>query len=222
MDEPQDARPTSATSSGHARAEGSPLADLLEDLMRTARALLGAAACSVAMISDDRRELAYVAAAGEGADAVVGMRIPVTRGIAGFVAASGQSITVHDVGADQRFERATAERTGYVPSAMTVVPLRSGGDVIGVLSILDATVDAPEGALGELAATVSRFVDASSQSDGGLTSEATAGAPPTRAQLSRASRELSEQVSACRDLGEVASGMVAAILHTVAEQLGAD
>ena len=37
------------------------------------------------------------------------------RGIAGFVAATGQSLTVRDVISDPRFARDVGERTGYVP-----------------------------------------------------------------------------------------------------------
>ena len=95
-----------------------------------------AAAVSIAMVDVDG--LHYVAAAGAGADKIVGTRMTAGRGIAGFVAASGQSLIVRDVISDPRFARDVGERTGYVPSAIQCVPvLDDEGEVIAVVSILD-------------------------------------------------------------------------------------
>ena len=49
--------------------------ELLRSLTETARRLFGAAACSLALLSEDDSELLYTIAAGEGADDVTGMRI---------------------------------------------------------------------------------------------------------------------------------------------------
>ena len=49
--------------------------ELLRSLTETARRLFGAAACSLALLSEDESELIYTVAAGEGADDVTGMRI---------------------------------------------------------------------------------------------------------------------------------------------------
>ena len=46
------------------------------------RRLLGAAACSVAVVSPDRDSLRYVVADGEGAAEIVGVDLPVGRGLA--------------------------------------------------------------------------------------------------------------------------------------------
>ena len=106
-----------------------------------------AAAVSIAMVDVDG--LHYVAAAGAGADKIVGTRMTAGRGIAGFVAASGQSLTVRDVISDPRFARDVGERTGYVPSAIQCLPvLDDEGEVIAVVSILDrqrADSSAPAG-----------------------------------------------------------------------------
>ena len=56
--------------------------ELLKSLTETARRLFGAAACSLALLSDDDSELLYTVAAGEGAADVTGMRIPASQGIA--------------------------------------------------------------------------------------------------------------------------------------------
>jgi GAF domain-containing protein len=68
---------------------------------------------------------------------VVGIRLPVGRGIAGWVAQSGQPIAVSDLSRDTRFARDVAESTSYVPTAILAVPIETDDELIGVLSVLD-------------------------------------------------------------------------------------
>jgi GAF domain-containing protein len=111
--------------------------ELLRSLTETARRLFGAAACSLALLSEDESELVYTVAAGQGADDVTGMRIPVTRGIAGWVVQSGQPIAVSDVASDPRFAKEQAEQTGYIPQAILAVPVETPARLLGVISLLD-------------------------------------------------------------------------------------
>lgn len=106
------------------------------------RSLFGAAACSIALVDDDGESLVFVAADGAGAEEIVGVRIPVSRGIAGWAAMSGQPIAVRDVRSDARFARDVAESTRYVPTAIYAAPMLDGdGEVLGVASVLDPVVD---------------------------------------------------------------------------------
>jgi signal transduction protein with GAF and PtsI domain len=122
-----------------------PDPDLLADLVTAVagvRSLFGAAACSCALVDDDGSSLTFVAADGEGAAEVVGLVLPVGRGIAGWAAMSGQPIGVRDVRSDPRFARDVAESTNYVPTSVMAVPLfRRDGEVLGVLELLDPAVD---------------------------------------------------------------------------------
>src|ERR1700734_2741144 len=111
--------------------------ELLRSLTETARRLCGAAACSLALLSEDESELIYTVAAGEGADDVTGMRISSGQGIAGWVVQSGQPIAVSDLASDPRFSRDSAERTGYVPQAILAVPVQTPQRMLGVISLLD-------------------------------------------------------------------------------------
>ncbi len=110
---------------------------LLAALTETARALFGARACSLALLTEDESELVYTTAAGAGADGVSGLRIPADRGIAGWVAQSGQAVAIDDLQSDARFAREVAENTGYVPQAILAVPVSSDRRLLGVLSLLD-------------------------------------------------------------------------------------
>lgn len=117
--------------------------DVLSRAVAGVRALFGAAACSCAVVDDEGSALTYVAADGVGAAEIVGVELPVGRGIAGFAALAGQPIAVRDVATDPRFARDVAERTHYVPTSILVAPMfDSAGDVLGVVSVLDPTVDA--------------------------------------------------------------------------------
>jgi GAF domain-containing protein len=111
--------------------------ELLRSLTETARRLFGAAACSLALLSEDESELLYTVAAGEGAEDVTGMRISSSQGIAGWVVQSGQPIAISDLTSDPRFSRDTAERTGYVPQAILAVPVETPQRILGVISLLD-------------------------------------------------------------------------------------
>lgn len=131
-----------ATSLGPAvRPVGSQ--ELLRSLTETARRLFGAAACSLALLSEDESELVYTTAAGEGAEDVTGMRIPSSQGIAGWVVQSGQPIAVSDVAGDPRFSRQTAKQTGYVPRSILAVPVETPQRVLGVISLLDRDAGRP-------------------------------------------------------------------------------
>lgn len=110
---------------------------LLASIAETARRLFGAHACSLALLTDDGDELVYTTASGAGADSVTGLRLPVTRGLAGWVVQSGQPLAVADVRSDPRFAPDAAQATGYVPQAMLAAPVVSDGAVLGVLTVLD-------------------------------------------------------------------------------------
>lgn len=106
------------------------------------RSLFSAAACSVALVDDVGESLVFVAASGAGAAEIIGVSMPVGRGIAGWAASSGQSVAVRDVQRDPRFARDVAEPTGYLPEAIFAAPLVDpDGEVLGVMSVLDPDVE---------------------------------------------------------------------------------
>jgi GAF domain-containing protein len=74
---------------------------------------------------------------------VIGLSIAAHEGIAGYVFSTGQALAVAEVATDPRFERATAERTGYVPRSLLAVPLVDDAGTIGVMEFLDRRDRAP-------------------------------------------------------------------------------
>ena len=77
--------------------------------------------CRLRETHDDH--LRYVAASGAGAESIVGTELGLADGLAGFVAASGQAMVIDQPANDPRFARDVAERTGYVPDSMLLVPV---------------------------------------------------------------------------------------------------
>jgi signal transduction protein with GAF and PtsI domain len=115
----------------------------LQRLVNDAREDFRAAACSLAVLDEEAGELTYRVASGAGAAAIVGVRLPVTRGIAGWVAASGQPIAVSDLASDPRHAADVAASTSYVPTTLLVVPVLTEDGVLGVLSVLDRDTSRP-------------------------------------------------------------------------------
>lgn len=111
----------------------------LQAIAATAIALIPSAAASIALHDTASGRLVFRAAAGPEGGGVVGIEIAAHEGIAGYVFSTGQAMAVADVVRDPRFERATAERTGYVPQALLAVPLvdDAGSGPIGVMELLD-------------------------------------------------------------------------------------
>jgi signal transduction protein with GAF and PtsI domain len=114
----------------------------LQEVLASTRVLFSAAACSCALTSADGSALTFVASDGAGATEIVGVSIPVNKGIAGWVAMSGQPTAIADVTRDDRFARDVAEATKYLPTSIVAVPfVDSNGDVLGVLEVLDPQRD---------------------------------------------------------------------------------
>ena len=74
----------------------------------------------------------------KGAKLIIDTRLPISRGIAGYVARTCQALIIEQVAGDPRFARDIAERVGYVPDSILATPIvDERGDVMGVLSVLD-------------------------------------------------------------------------------------
>jgi GAF domain-containing protein len=116
--------------------------ELLQTIVEAAARLFGAAAASIALVNEKQQTLDFKVSTGIGREQVVGMRIPLDQGIAGYVAMTGQPMAISNVQQDPRFVQETAEKTGYVPRSILAMPLLSNDRVIGVIEVLDK-INAP-------------------------------------------------------------------------------
>lgn len=111
--------------------------ELLQTIVEAAARIFGAAAASIALVDERAGQIVFRVAYGAGSETVIGMRIAMDQGIAGYVANTGQPIAISNVQTDPRFARDTAERTGYVPKSILAMPLIVDDRVIGVMEVLD-------------------------------------------------------------------------------------
>lgn len=116
---------------------------LLQSIVDVARAIFGAKAASMFLLDETTDELVFEAVSGEGEEELVGMRLPSSTGIAGWVLVTRQPLMVDDLQQDPRFARQAAEATGYVPHGLMAVPLLIDERAIGVLEVLDRPNDTP-------------------------------------------------------------------------------
>jgi GAF domain-containing protein len=110
---------------------------LLQTIVDATVALFEAEASSIALFERDPDRLEFRVAAGAQGAGAIGLSVPPSRGIVGFVYSTGQPLALSDVLSDPRFDRAAAERTGYVPRSIAAVPLVDGENTLGVLQVLD-------------------------------------------------------------------------------------
>jgi GAF domain-containing protein len=115
----------------------------LRAIADAAVAALHVTAASIALRDPATDMLIFRAAAGPQGEGVVGLSIAPNEGIAGYAFSTGQPLAVADVGQDPRFERGTAERTGFVPRSLLAVPLVDDDGIVGVMEWLDRTDGAP-------------------------------------------------------------------------------
>jgi GAF domain-containing protein len=106
-------------------------------VVETAAQVIGARAASLFLIDETTQELVFEVALGQKADAVKHFRVPLGRGVAGLVAATGQPMAISDAQRDERHASEIAASVGYLPETILCVPLVSQDEVIGVLELLD-------------------------------------------------------------------------------------
>lgn len=115
---------------------------LLRSIVEAAASIFQAAAASIMLVNEAEGVLEFKVAIGAANKNLVGTRIPLDQGIAGYVAMTGQPIAISNVEQDARFNRDFAKSTGYVPRSILAMPLTSGERVLGVMEVLDK-IDAP-------------------------------------------------------------------------------
>ncbi len=119
------------------RVQGDVETRLLQSIVEATVRLFDAEAASIALFESDPDRLEFRVAAGEKGAGAVGLTVPPTQGIAGYVYSTGQALALSDVATDPRFNRDAAEQTGYVPRSIAAAPLLDEHGTAGVLQVLD-------------------------------------------------------------------------------------
>ncbi len=99
--------------------------------------LMNVAAASVALRDDPTGEVWFAAASGEGAEAVIGLRIALGQGLAGWVAEKGEAVIVPDVYSDTRFFPEVDKQSGFQTRSILCVPLQTKGRITGAIEVMN-------------------------------------------------------------------------------------
>lgn len=111
---------------------------VLRRIMNEAKALVGAEVASVFLVDAERQELYSTVNSTKGE-----LRIPITAGIAGHVATTGEPVVIKDAYDDNRFNKIVDLKTGFKTRNMMCVPLKvKKGAVIGVVQLINKVSDA--------------------------------------------------------------------------------
>jgi len=111
------------------------LDSLLTILAEEVRNVLSADRCSVFLVDHVAGELWTKVALGVGEKVI---RIPISQGIAGFVAKTGSAVNVKDAYRDIRFTEDIDKLTGYRSRSVLAVPLKDrDGKAIGVFEVIN-------------------------------------------------------------------------------------
>jgi len=123
----------------HALESSDNIDTLLEYIMKKSRSVMQAESASMMLVIEETNELEFKIVLGPKATAVKPFRLPIGKGIAGWVAQTGKPVLIPDCYSDPRFDPSFDKRSGYYTRTMLTVPMIYQSKTIGVMSIINRT-----------------------------------------------------------------------------------
>jgi putative methionine-R-sulfoxide reductase with GAF domain len=106
-------------------------------LMITIRDLFGVEAGTLYRLDRATQQLVFEVVLGPHQEALYQQRLPVDRGLAGWVVRNSEPLLIPDVRRDQRFEGMFDHQNGFQTRSVLCVPLVTMGEVRGVLQLIN-------------------------------------------------------------------------------------
>src|SRR6185437_15210901 len=128
---------------GKALTSSLQLDQVLRTIMEKINEVLHPDTWSLLLIDQDKQELYFEIATGEGAEALKDVRIKLGQGIAGWVAQTGEVVVVPDTSQDSRFFAQVDSRTKMETRSIVAVPVRFREQCLGVIELINCV--GPEG-----------------------------------------------------------------------------
>jgi diguanylate cyclase (GGDEF)-like protein len=121
------------------------LNDILTTIMKKSRKLITADTWSILLLDEETGELVFEKITGKKEDKrkMKKIRLKMGEGIAGWVAQEGVPVVVPDVSIDKRFCARIGKEAGEKTKSLICVPIKSKGNILGVLEIANQTADTP-------------------------------------------------------------------------------
>jgi GAF domain-containing protein len=114
------------------------LSELLQLIMTSAKDLLNAEACSIALRDDETGDLVFEVSVGEKSHEVQKLRIPAGQGIAGQVMEKGEPIVVASTKDAPHFFARIDQATGFQSRNILALPIKVKKGTIGVMEVLNS------------------------------------------------------------------------------------
>jgi PAS domain S-box-containing protein len=114
---------------------------VLETVLRSMRRLLNITATSFWLHVPETGELICQQSIGPESEMVIGWRLALGQGIVGQAAQTGETIIIADTRADPQHCKGVDQKTGIELRSILSIPFRVKGEVSGVLSLVDTSVD---------------------------------------------------------------------------------
>ena len=113
------------------------LQQALELIVKQITQLMKAAAASLLLVDERDGDLTFQVAEGGVGEKLKHLRIPMGKGIAGWVAENGEPLLIKDVAQEKRFSSLTDELTHFQTKSIICAPLISKGKVLGVVEVIN-------------------------------------------------------------------------------------
>lgn len=114
---------------------------ILELVLEQLSQLLNAEAGSIFLLNEKTNELELKVATNLSKEEIQRIKVPLGKGLAGFVAEKNQLVNIKDVNLDDRFYSHIDHITGFKTKNILTVPLKTSNRVIGVLQALNKKED---------------------------------------------------------------------------------
>ncbi|MFA5858945.1 MAG: GAF domain-containing protein [Elusimicrobiota bacterium] len=110
---------------------------ILKKIGLAAEQVTDSEASSIMLLEDDKQHLYFKSASGEKSGVLKKFKIPISSGIAGWVASNRESVIVADAQNDARFFKKADDSSGFITRSILCVPMIVGNELIGVAEVLN-------------------------------------------------------------------------------------
>ncbi len=116
---------------------GENLDSLLKYIMGKCKLIMNAEAASLMLVITETNELEFKIVLGPKSEEVKPFRLPIGKGISGWVAKTGKPVLIPDVYKDDRFDPSFDKKSGFKTTSMLCVPMLYKNKTIGVMTVLN-------------------------------------------------------------------------------------
>jgi len=122
------------------RAINSPkksIDEILHIIMMNISEIIQAEAWTLFLVDENTKELIFYDVFGEKKDELTGLRIPMNKGIVGWVVKNKKPVLVADVRKDNRFFSDIDKKSKFTTKSILAIPMISKGKLLGVIEVIN-------------------------------------------------------------------------------------